>query len=188
MNKPQFLAALALASLASTGAMAQAYVSGSVGAGHIDVDCSGATQCDNNGSAARVALGWNLGFGLSAEVGYLNFGKATASGSVGGFPVGTEYKTGGLMVGGAFSMPIAPFLSLNARLGVANLKTTLTATSGSVSADDSTTKSASYAGLGLGFHVAPNVRIEAAVDSSQANYQGDKASVRAVTVGVRASF
>jgi OmpA-OmpF porin, OOP family len=185
MKKIAIALAAVAASLISTGAMAQAYVSGAVGQGHTNVDCSGTTSCSNNGTAYRLIGGYGFSNGLAAELGYLSFGKAEASVS----GVSAELKAKAVTLGVAFRAKVASDWELGARVGVASVKTTI---SGSVagfgSGSDSQTKAQPYVGIGAGYALTKNLTLEASADFSRAQYEDEKADVRALMVGARYTF
>jgi hypothetical protein len=185
MKKIVFAAAIAAAGMFSSAAMAQAYVSAAVGQGHLDDDCTGIEACDNTGTASKFVGGYHFGGGLSAEVGYLDFGKAsfrdgTLSGNV---------KAAGLTVGVAFRAPLGERFGLSARVGAARLKSKVNATLAGVgSASESETHTKAYFGVGADYVINKNFRVEAGVDFSKAELFDAQGDVRAITVGARFDF
>ncbi|MBL0727657.1 outer membrane beta-barrel protein [Piscinibacter sp. HJYY11] len=179
------LAVAAAALTLSSAAMAQsAYVTGNVGLGYVDA-CDDTPNCDDSSTAFKFVGGYDFGAGLAAELGYIDFGKARFS--VPGFTA--DFKVSGPTFGFAYNAPLSKDVGLNMRLGIANLKTKISATaSGFGSASDSETNSVPYFGLGLNFAVAQNVRFEAGVDFSRGEYDTEKADVRALTFGLRVKF
>lgn len=178
-------ATLLATTLVSTGAMAQAYVSADVGAGHASLDCTGLASCSNNGTSFKVTAGYKVGYGLAAEFGYIDFGKATGSDS----GVDGKVEAKAWTLGVAYELPIAADFSGTARLGVASVKTTASATVVGVgSASESDTKTEAYYGLGANYAVTKNVKIEAGIDWSHANFQGSTAVVRSISAGLRYDF
>lgn len=175
----------AAAALLSTGAMAQAYVSADVGAGHINLDCEGVASCDNSGTAAKITGGYTFGQGFSAELGYVNFGKAKASDS----GVSGSIKVDGFTVGAAYRLPAGEAFGVNFRAGIARLKTKV---SGSIdglgSASESETHTKPYFGIGIDYAITKNFKVQAGADFSKAEFYDEKASVRALTVGARYDF
>lgn len=185
MKKIALILAMAGASLFSTGAMAQVYVSGAVGASEIDVECDGASTCDTKDTAFKLVGGYEFGNGFAAELGYANFGKAKAAEP----GVSLEAKASALMLGVAYQAQINQDWGLNFRLGIASVKAEISgsvAGVGSASDDDSSTQP--YYGLGVNYAVAKNVKLEFGADFTKAEYAGEKADVRAITIGVRYAF
>ena len=176
--------ALAAASLFSSAALAQGYVSGAVGAGHVNLDCEGASSCDKDSTAFKLLGGYDFGGGLAGELGYISFGKGTAS----GFGASVEAEATGLLLGVAFHAPLANNFGLTGRLGMINMKTEISASGGGLSASDSETKLKPYFGFAVTYAFTQNLKVEAGADFSRAEFEGDDASVRAITAGVRLDF
>lgn len=178
--------AFAAAALVSTGAMAQSsYISGAIGASDADIDCAGAATCDKRGTAAKLVTGLEMGNGWAGELGYINFGKAKVADA----GASATFKAQALQLGGAYQAQFSPDWGLNVRLGVAYVKTKVSATlSGVGSGSDSENNTAPYVGLGLNYALSKLSKLELGVDFTKAEYGGEKADVRAVTVGLRQSF
>ncbi len=62
------------------GASAQVYVGGTVGVSQLELDCEGATTCDDTGSGSKIYGGYKITPNVSIEAGYINFGKANVKG------------------------------------------------------------------------------------------------------------
>lgn len=185
MKKIALALALAGASLFSTGAMAQAYVSAAVGASEIDVDCEGASTCDTKDTAFKLVGGYDFGNGFAAELGYADFGKAKAAD--GG--LSAQFKASGITLGVAYQAQFNQDWGLNLRAGIVNMKAEISASAagvGSGSDDDTTTQP--YFGIAVNYALAKNVKLELGADFTKAEYAGEKADVRAVSVGVRYAF
>ncbi len=165
--------------------MAQMYVSGAVGQGRADVDCTGIASCDKTGTAFKLTGGYAYGNGISAELGYIDFGKVKFADS----GLSGSATANGLSLGAAFEVPVADSLSLGARLGIVSLKTKVSgAVSGLGSASVSETNAAPYYGFYGAYAISKTTRIELGADFSRAEFDGEKADVRAVTVGLRVAF
>src|SRR6185369_14080395 len=184
MKKQAVALAFAAASLLSSGAaMAQQiYVGGAIGQGHADVDCFGASNCDKTDTAYKLFAGYGFGNGLSVEGGYMSFGKATASAP----GASSEIESGGPHLGVAFNAPIGNRgFGLGARVGVISMKTKISASLvGFGSGSESETNAEPYFGFGASYAFAPHLRMDLGADFSRAEFQGDKADVRAVTLGL----
>jgi len=165
----------------STGAMAQVYVSGDIGQGHISADwCTGIASCNNNATAFKLTGGYKLGQGFAAELGYIDFGKATAS-DVGG---SAGLQASGFTLGVAYELPLATGWKAVARLGVASLETKLTVPGDSVSE----TNTEAYYGIGANYAIAKNVKLQGGIDWSHGELQGATTVIRAITLGARYEF
>lgn len=175
----------AAASMLSFNALAQGYVSAAVGPSDADIDCTGAATCDKTSTAVKLVGGYRFGSNFSGELGYMDLGKATASGS----GISVEMKASALMLGVAYQAQLSPTWGANFRLGVASVKTRISGTvSGLGSASDSETNTVPYVGVGVNYAVSKNVKLEFGADFTRAEYDGEKSDVRAVTFGVRYDF
>jgi len=185
MKKITSVFAFAAASLLSAGAMAQAYVVAGAGIGHVGVDCTLASPCDNSNVAFKLQGGYGFGNGLAAELGYISFGKSKFR----VLDLNGETKVGGFIVGAAYNAEVAKDFGLTARLGLARLRTKGSGEIGNfIEGPDSQTHTKPYLGLAANYAVAKNVKIEAAADFSRAKWDDDTSSVRAFTLGVRYGF
>ncbi|HSI52118.1 MAG TPA: outer membrane beta-barrel protein [Ideonella sp.] len=191
MKKISMAVAAGLALLLGNNVMAEStaatptYVSAALGGAEFDTDCLGAPSCDKSSTGGRLVGGYELGHGLSAELGYAWFGKAKGSGN------GAELtaRASGLTLGAAYRFEVLPRMELLARAGVIGMRTKVDGSDGAgLSASDSDTKAQFYAGLGLGCVVAPGLRVELAADFSRAEYETFKADVRLLSLGVRYHF
>lgn len=177
--------AFAAASLASSGALAQSYVTGAVGQGRHDLGCAGAAVCDETGTAFKLVGGHEFGNNWAVELGYIHFGKSKAADS----GVSLDTKVAGLMAAAAYQAQFTPEFGMAARLGLAYVKTSLSATvSGVGSASDSDNNVAPFLGLGVNYALNKQMKVELGADWSKAEFDGDKMTVRAVTVGLRYAF
>ena len=185
--KKQMLLALAVLGF-SAAASAQTYGSVSAGVSKQDIDCTGASTCDDKGTAFKVLGGYKFMPNLAAELGYFDFGKVRGADS----GASLEAKTNGFGGGVAFHLDFNPSWSGVARLGAARMKTKLNATLGGLSGSDSDTNTALYGGLGVGYRVSPTVTIDGAWDFSKAKYNKNGVdedwNVNAFSVGVTFGF
>lgn len=187
------LAAAAL--MLSSAAFAQGYVGIAGGASKVDVDCAGTTTCDTTSTGWKLFGGYKFTPNWAAEVGYFDFGKAKFAGSnVTTGNITAEVKGTGFGAGVALSGEFAPSWTGVARLGVASVKAKVSGTvtggtltpAGSIS--DSETSTNAYFGLGVGYLIAKNMSIDGAMDFSRGKWQGEKADVRLVSIGLTYSF
>lgn len=177
--------AVAAASLASTAALAQGYVSAAVGGSDSDISCPGGASCDKSDTAYKIVGGYSFGSGFAAELGYISFGKTKAT-LVG---AKAEVETTGVMLGLAYQAQFNNQWGGNVRLGAARMKADVTgAVPGFGNSGDSDTKTVPYLGLGVNYAFTKNVRAELSADFSRSEYRGQKNDVRALMVGVRYDF
>ena len=135
MKKHAFILAT-LIGAASAQAQAQAnepiYMTTAAGASHLNLDCTGATSCDASDVGAKLVGGYQFGNGLSFELGYIAFGKFRATDGA----LGLTVKPTAFLLGGAYALPLGTDWGLNLRLGAAQVKTKISAVSGSLSGND----------------------------------------------------
>lgn len=155
-----------------------------VGAARINVDCEGFERCNKSNTGGKLYGGWRFGDGLSAELGYISFGKATASDS----GVSVDAKVNGFTVAAAYRAPIAADWGLTGRLGIASLKTKLSASASGVSASDDERHTSPYFGVAADYAFTPALKLELSADFSHAKYDGDKSAVRSLGLGLRYDF
>lgn len=184
--------ALALAAVAgcllSTAVNAAGYVGGNVGAGHIEVDCSGADSCKNSTTSFKVIGGYELINNLYGELSYIDFGKARATVDVLGVSVKTTARASGVGLGLAYQIPFGESWFGVVRLGGISMNAKIRASAEGFAESDSDTNFKAYAGLGFGYSFNKNWKIVGDADFSRAEYQDDEASVRSLSVGVRYDF
>ena len=89
-----------------------------------------------------------------------------------------------ITLGGAFALPLNTDWGLNLRLGVAQVKTKGEAPGISLSES----KAKVYAGVGVTYAISPTVKLELGVDSTNAEIDGDKGSVRLISLGATFAF
>jgi OOP family OmpA-OmpF porin len=171
------------AAQAQQAADAGGYLLGAFGQSSFDVDCTGASSCDKNGSALKLVGGYRMASGIALEGVLMNFGKATARDT--GLDVTLKIQAIG--VGAAFSADLSPSWIGTLRLGIASVKTT-GEVSGILSGSESERKTKPYFGLGLGYKIAPNMWIEGGLDSTRGEIEGDDGTVSAVSIGLGIRF
>ncbi|MGY4827592.1 outer membrane beta-barrel protein [Sphaerotilaceae bacterium SBD11-9] len=185
MKKTASAIVLAALAIASSGAMAGGFVSGSVGQGHIDESCDGVPSCDTTDTAFKLVGGYQNQSGFGGEIGYISFGKAKLS----GYGVSGEIKATALTLGIAYQATNQESdFGLNFRFGAANVKADLQASYAGYSVSDSETNWAPYFGIGLSYAFTKAVSLVVAADFSKAEYDGAKDDVRAITLGLRFDF
>jgi len=178
------LAALLAATAAHADSQAHGYIGAAGGVTHVNLDCTGATSCDTSDTGAKLFGGYNFGNGFSLEAGYVSFGKFKGSDGT----LSATIKPTAITLGGAFSLPLNTDWGMNFRLGVAQVKTKVNASSGALSGSDSESKAKVYAGLGLTYAVSKDVKLELGFDSTEAQFAGEKGTLRLVSLGVSFAF
>lgn len=160
------------------------YVAVAAGASHLATDCTGTTSCDASDTGAKLVGGYDFGNGFSLEAGYISFGKFRAADGA----LTLTAKPTAFTLGGAYALPLGSDWGMNFRLGVAQVKTKLSAVSGALAGSDSESKAKVYAGLGLTYAVSKTVKLELGIDSTQAEYAGEKGSLRLISLGASFAF
>lgn len=169
-----------MAVFAVSASHADPYVVASLGSSKVDIDCAGTTACDTRSTGLKLLGGYKFTPNFAIEGGYLDFGKAKITD--GG--VDFTLKTSGLGVGAAFHHDLSPDWNVVARLGVASLKTEVSALGRGV--DESNTQV--YGGLGVGYRITPKVSLDASYDFSKTEIFGEKGNVNMLGIGVTVSF
>lgn len=189
-RKNLFAIVAGLTMMAASGAYAQGYIGGAVGAGNVDVDCTGLTSCDKSNTGYKLYGGYQFAGGWAAELAYFDWGKVTGTGTLTGLGTGSgKLRATAVGVGVAYFFPMSPEWVPAVRLGIARStgKTTLTDTVGTIS--DTTRSTEAYFGLGIGYKMAPNLFLTGEMDFSRVKYLStEKDSTRLISVGVRYAF
>ena len=190
--KKQAIILAALMGAATAQAQSQAaapagesfYVTVAGGSTNANLDCSGTTACDKSDTGAKLVGGYQFGNGFSLELGYVNFGKFSARDTT----LSLTLKTKAFLIGGAYALPLNSDWGLNARLGLAQVKTTGNAKMGAATGSVSESKAKPYFGVGVTYAVSPTVRIELGADSTQAEIEGEKGTMRLISLGATFAF
>lgn len=177
--------ALALAVCAmSAGAFAaedKFYVGGAIGRGSHNVEDLPGASVDESDTGYKLFGGYRFSKELAVEVGYFDFGQATAK--VGSLTVG-KYETSAFGGGVAFTLPFADKWSGIGRLGLASVKTKGTV----LGISDSEDNVKLYGGLGIGYAITPQINVQGTWDFTQAEIDGDSGRVDLLAIGVTFSF
>lgn len=185
--KKQFLilaAALVAAATAQAQSTSPFYGTVAVGSSHLNVDCTGVSSCDATDTGAKLIGGYSLGNGLSVEASYFSFGKFRAAD--GG--IAMSAKPTALALGLAYEAPLNTDWALIGRLGMAQVRTKISASAGGASGSDSDSKAKLYAGLGVSYAVSPTVKLELALDTTKAEYAGESGNLRLISLGAKFAF
>lgn len=183
------LAALTLAAASHAQAVRTAhqphvYGLASLGQSRANVDCSGIASCDRSATGGKLMLGYAFGNGVAVEGGYTRFGSFRASNG----PVALSAKPEALSLSGAYTAALTPVWGLTGRLGVAQVRTKLNADAGVLSGSSSETKTQPLVGLGLHYALTPTASVELGLDATRAEYQGERSTLRMVSLGARMAF
>jgi OmpA-OmpF porin, OOP family len=162
------------------------YAFAAVGRSEYNNDCTGVSDCKNNGTALKLGGGYRFGGGWALEGVYLNFG--TSSGTDTASRVKVEFKANGVGLGGAFFADLAPNFFAVLRLGVANIKVDGTGTLSNFRVNLSERSTNVYSGFGLAYAFTPMLYGELAIDATRAKFQGETSRLSAFSAGLGLRF
>jgi OOP family OmpA-OmpF porin len=182
------LLAIAVLALPVAANAQSAYVGASVGASHLNADCSGTSSCDISGTGVKLYGGYKFTPAIAGELVYLNFGKAKASVPVMGSSISGEIKTTGIGVGVAFTGDLATSWTGVARLGIVSIKSDYSVSQSSVLGSGNDTSTQAYVGVGVGYRVMPALTLDLSADFSQTKFAGETAALRMFGVGLNFAF
>ncbi|MFG6428749.1 outer membrane beta-barrel protein [Roseateles sp. LYH14W] len=178
------LAAVLAATAAHADQQAHGYIGTAGGATHINLDCTGATSCDASDTGAKLFGGYNFGNGFSLEASYMAFGKFKGADGT----MSLTIKPTAIALGAGFALPLSTDWGMNFRLGVARVKTQASATVGAASGSQSESKAKVYAGLGVAYAISNTVKLELGVDTTEAQFAGEKGTLRLVSLAASFAF
>ena len=177
----------ALLTLAVGGAQAQAYVGGAIGLSKLDFDCPSYFACDDTDVGYKAYVGYadptSKHFAL--EAGIIDFGGASARAAA---LARIDAKAEAFYMAVAVRWNFTGNFGGNARLGVANVKTTCSGQGFGLAASESETDSRVLVGLGLDYAFTKNWKAVASVDGSKADCDGYSGNVTLMSVGAQYSF
>jgi OOP family OmpA-OmpF porin len=185
MKKVLFAAAL----VAACGvASAQGYAGALIGLAQVSTNSSAGESVDDTSTGFKVYGGYEVAPNLSVEVGYASLGKSKVKAS----GVDVEFKSTAFSVVGAYRFPLAAEFGGVARLGLASVNGKVTGSSSTVSVSESKSKIALYAGLGLEYDIAKDIKAVAAFDLTKTDFEfrgaTDSATTFLLGAGVQAAF
>lgn len=184
MKKIAIALAASAAALFSNGAMAAGYVGASAGQGHMNVGCSGAETCREDGTSYKFVGGYGFTENLYGELGYINFGKAKAADS--GLSVG--FRSQGVLAAVNYQFNLGEDWLGNVRLGAISMKTKSWGAADGLTGSISETNLKAYFGLGFGYSISKELKVVGEADFSRAEIAGEEASLRSLSLGVRYHF
>lgn len=185
--KKQCASALAILAFC-TAAAAQPYGLVSVGASRLDLDCGGAASCDKTDVGFKVIGGYKVSPNWAAELGWFEYGKATASDPVDSVAI----RNTAIGLGAAFHQDLTADWKAVARLGLARVETKL---SGSVSGvgysftDNNTTP---YLGLSVGYRLSKATSLDFSWDYGRSKFKNagidESGSINVLSIGLSSGF
>ncbi|HET7772203.1 MAG TPA: outer membrane beta-barrel protein [Burkholderiaceae bacterium] len=166
------------------------YAGVDLGAGRVNIDCSGTTSCDKTGTTSRLTIGKRLNETFSLEGSYVDFRGVKASVNQPPFgAINGKFKSTGIEVAGLAHTPEMNGLSGYAKLGVASMKTTGTVSVPGLGSDSvSERKTTPVVGVGVNYALSPQLGLTAGYDWRRLSLDGEKEAAHSFTVGARYRF
>ena len=161
MKQVTLVSIFVLAVAASAPAFSQGYVGLAGGASRIEQGCATGQSCDKNDGAIKVYGGYSLGNDFSAELSYYSLGTFKNSTTAGGAVASDSVKGSYWGLGGAWRPQFGNGWGGVGRLGAADTEGKTSAGSFGSQTYDSWHP---YAGLGVTYEIAKNIRLEADYD------------------------
>ena len=176
----------ALWMLAMGGANAQVYVGGALGVAKTSVDCTGASSCDSTNTGYKAYLGYTdvANSIMSVEVGYLDFGKAKASGP----GVTVSIKDSAYYLAGVLHGNFTPSFGGDGHLGMAYVKTTCAVSVAGVSGLLSETNMKPYFGVSLDYAFTPKFKAIGSLDFTKGECASQSGGLMLLSVGAKYAF
>ncbi len=141
------------------------YAGGAVGKSELKDACvdTAPLSCKDNDTAYKIFGGYQFNKNFGAELGYVNLGKATASGTILGVPVSADIKAKGFELLGVGTLPLADKFSAYGKLGFFRWDVDASARVGAVTIDSASENGTDLTyGIGVKYDFAKNmgVRLE----------------------------
>lgn len=172
-----------------TAAAAQPYGVVSVGVSRVGLDCQGAASCDKTDVGAKVIGGYKFAPSWAAELGWFEYGKASAS-DVG---VSVSVRNTALGFGGAYHQDLTTDWNAVARFGLALVQTKLSGSvSGVGSASDTDNTAQAYLGMSVGYRLSKATTLEFAWDYGRGKFNKDgideSGGINVLSIGLSSGF
>jgi OOP family OmpA-OmpF porin len=185
MKKRMGSAALVLFFGLAAGAWAQGYIGASAGLSKIESNfCEGLSACDKEDTGFKLVGGFELAPNFALEAAYFDLGKATGSIPLGGF--GSASVSGKADGYGLFAVGMAPLtnqFSIHGRVGIASIKSKLSASLAGFSNSESERNENVAFGFGAAFALNKNASIRAEWDRFKTEVQDAKSDVDLFSLG-----
>lgn len=176
-----------LASAVTRAAAAQGYVEASIGQSDHKVDCSGLASCEPKDTGHKVLGGFMFMPDFGVGTGWVDLGKATGSDAldIDGMTVtgSGDAESRGVSLAGIGVLPLGD-ASMFGKLGVANLKTTLSVSATGARASDSTTSTGVFFGVGAGRECTKNLGGRIEWERFGIRYGDERDNVDVLSVGL----
>lgn len=181
-------------------------IGGAYGQSHTQLDCDGTSACQRRDRGYKLHVGYDLTLNAAMELGYLNFGEArdqlqqtvlVDGGLLGAVPVAatldSRYGAKAWYAAVVLHAPLVAGFDASVRLGMAKVRTKVTnsITAAGVALPDAFASESHYKpyyGLALGYAVQPQLKLVAAADFTQAEFNHETHGVRLLTLGGQLNF
>lgn len=184
-----FLGAAAL--VLASSALAQNYIGGAIGPSGIDIPCgNGYNQCDDGDTGMKLYGGMAVPGsplpGLSAELGYINFGEARASSTLLSATLYTRtVEASAFTFAAALRVKFMPTLHGVGRLGLAYVDAQ---GAGGLARNSSSSELNLYGGLGIEYMLNKQWKVTGTADFTSYDTGAESGSVNLLAVGVQYGF
>jgi OmpA-OmpF porin, OOP family len=172
-----------------TAAAAQPYGVVSVGVSHLGVDCEGVASCDKTDVGGKVIGGYKFAPNWAAEIGWFEYGKATA----GDMGVSVSIRNTALGFGAAYHQDLTADWNAVARFGLARVETKLSGSvSGVGSASDTDKNTTAYLGMSVGYRLSQATTLELAWDYGRSKFNkygiDESGGIHVLSIGLSSGF
>lgn len=177
------------AALAAGPSLSNVYLGGGFGLSHQNLDCSGASSCDDTDTGFKIYGGYQITPTWGVELAYTDFGKSKASGPFGPSVLSGEIEVSSWSLAATARVPVTAAVGLTGKLGFANVDTKVTGRLlgyGAGSNSESNTKA--YLSLGADYAFTKNLRGVAFADFTTGEIEGEDGAVRLLGIGLQYNF
>lgn len=184
MFKKQIIAAAMLAVGALSAHAGDFYAGASVGATKWRLDSSINSAFDTSDVGGKLFAGYEFMPNFALEGGYVNLGKASASGN----GASAEIKGDGWFVDAVGIAPINQDFSLFGKIGVVDTKIKASGSAPGLAVTDSKTSTQVKFGFGGSYNIAKNIAVRAELERYRGELENSKGDVDLLSVGVSYKF
>jgi OOP family OmpA-OmpF porin len=167
----------------------QTYVGITAGQSKFSDDCKGTTTCDTKDTAYKLFGGYNFDKNFAIEASYFSLGKASATATVGTTTAKADVKATGFEIAGVVNHEFATDFSGFAKLGLARVTADVSGSAAGIyGASRSDSSVQPVFGLGLTYKISKEIALRTEFETRKVKFDGDKETVRNVSVGVQYTF
>jgi OmpA-OmpF porin, OOP family len=139
------------------------YIGAALGQAEVDIDCDGATSCDEKDSSWKILGGYQFNKHFAVELGYVNLGEASASGPAGGLGTASvTFESAAFDLVAVGSLPLGDRFSIFGKIGLYRADTDVNACVTALGcASDSDSNTDLTFGFGVRFDIMRNLGVRA---------------------------